>query len=203
MALSRRDFLSQLPLTGVGAVWLAAAVSCAKDAEQATEPPALPHDAGAPARVLKVLTPEQFQVVEAITARIIPSGDSPGAREAGVVWFIDWALSDVAADQRPVFDAGLATLAADVAAAHPGAASFAALTDAQQDALLRARESTPFFETMRFSTIAGMFALPKYGGNAEYIGWALVGQEHVWEHRPPFGWYDRPENQQALLGRVL
>ena len=29
------------------------------------------------------------------------------------------------------------------------------------------------------------------------------GQDHAFEQKPPFGWYDRPENQMALLGRVL
>ncbi len=203
MALSRRAFLSQVPSAGAGAVWIVAALACAKDGDRQLAHVALPPDSPAPPRVLKVLTPEQFDVVEAITARIIPSDDTPGAREAGVAWFIDWALSDVAAEQRPILEAGLAALKADVAAAHAGVASFAALTDAQQDVLLRAREHSEFFGMMRFSTIAGTFALPRYGGNIDYVGWALVGQEHAWEHRPPFGWYDRPENQRALLGRVL
>jgi gluconate 2-dehydrogenase gamma chain len=204
MSVSRREFVSQVTGAGAGALWLAAAAACARDLppDVATHGP--PSDAAAPPRVLNVLTADEARVVEAIAARIIPTDDTPGAREAGVVWFIDWALGDpVAAEQLPVVRRGLADLARDVAAAHSGASSFAALTDAQQDSLLRAREDSEFFGTIRFATIAGMFALPKYGGNADYVGWSLVGQDHVYEHAPPFGWYDHPDNQRALLGRVL
>lgn len=204
MPVSRRKFVAQLSSVGAGAVWLAAAAACAKDLppDAATHGP--PPDSAAPPRVPKTLTPDEAREVEAIAARIIPTDDTPGAREAGVVWFIDWAMGDpIAAEQLPILRSGLADLARDVAAAHPGSTSFAALTAEQQDALLRAREDTEFFGMLRFSTIAGMFALPKYGGNADYVGWSLVGQDHVYEHTPPFGWYDHPSNQRALLGRVL
>ena len=37
-------------------------------------------------------TPEEAVEVEAIAARIIPTDDTPGAREAGVIYFIDRSL---------------------------------------------------------------------------------------------------------------
>ena len=39
--------------------------------------------------------------------------------------------------------------------------------------------------------LLGLLALPKYGGNKDNAGWALIGVEdnHYWE--PPFGYYDR------------
>jgi gluconate 2-dehydrogenase gamma chain len=162
-----------------------------------------PMDSPAPPRELKFLTPEEATEVEAISARIIPSDGTPGAREAGVVWFIDWALTDFTNDAQPMVRAGLATLATDVAAKHPGRTLFSALTDAEQDEFLRGYEEQDLFQFLRFGTIAGMFALPKYGGNANYVGWELIGQARGYEFKPPFGWYDRPENQRALLGRVL
>lgn len=204
MSVSRREFLVG---SALGAVWMAAAVACRDAAnssvEQAAQPHSLPPESPAPPRTLQVLTPEQFTELEAMTARIIPSDDTPGAREAGVVWFIDFALTSFVAAQGAVFTDGLAQLKKDVAAAHPGSASFASLTEPQQDVLLTRMENTEFFEAVRFATIAGMFSLPKYGGNKDYIGWDLIGQEHVFEFKPPFGWYDHPDNQQALLGRVL
>ena len=39
------------------------------------------------------LTPAEVADVEAIAAQIIPTDDTPGAREAGVVYFIDRALA--------------------------------------------------------------------------------------------------------------
>jgi gluconate 2-dehydrogenase gamma chain len=43
---------------------------------------------------------------------------------------------------------------------------------------------------VHFLTVAGMFALPGYGGNRDKLGWALLGFEdhHAWQ--PPFGYYD-------------
>ena len=45
-----------------------------------------------------------------------------------------------------------------------------------------------------------MFALPMHGGNKDFIGWKLMGQDLESEFKPPFGWYDRPANRRALLG---
>ena len=86
---------------------------------------------------------------------------------------------------------------------HGADATFAKLTIEQQDTLLKGIETSEFFGAIRFATVCGFLSLPKYGGNKDYMGWAFIGQEHTFEHKPPFGWYDRPENQQALLGRVL
>lgn len=202
-SLSRRDFM-----TGVAAVWISASMACSREAEKAatTTPAAAPPamiDAPAPPKTLAHLSAEQGVEIEAIAARIIPSDDSPGAREAGVLYFIDGSLGTFAKDQMPLFTAGLTALSKTVAKSHAGQRKFSALTPEQQDAVLRGMEQTPFFGAMRFATIAGFLALPKYGGNRDYVGWKFIGQEHALEQHPPFGWYDRPENQQALLGRVL
>ena len=45
-------------------------------------------------------TPEEAAEVEAIAARIIPTDETPGAREAGVIYFIDRALVTFA-ERRP------------------------------------------------------------------------------------------------------
>jgi hypothetical protein len=67
---------------------------------------------------------------------------------------------------------------------------FAALGPAQQDALLREIEDTPFFGLAHYLTVAGMFALPTYGGNRGYAGWKLIGFDHRHGWAPPFGHYD-------------
>src|SRR5579863_7101150 len=48
--------------------------------------------------------------VEALAAQIIPSTGGPGAREAGVIYFIDRSLSTFAADGRETYRAGMAQL---------------------------------------------------------------------------------------------
>lgn len=202
---TRRDFLTGL--TAAGAVWVAGAVACSSGDDPAVSATHLPSHAadstGTWPPALRVLTPEQATELDAVTARIIPSDGTPGAREAGVVYFVDSGLATYAADQKPAFVDGLAMLSREVAKRHPGQARFSALTETQQDEILRGIESSEFFGNTRFATIAGMFTLPRYGGNHDYVGWKLVGQENVFDYKPPFGWYDRPENQRALLGRVL
>jgi gluconate 2-dehydrogenase gamma chain len=197
---TRREFVVSTSLLGA---WLAAAAACRKEtADDAASHGPPPGDSVSPPR-LATFTPDEGADIEAIAARIIPADDTPGAREAGVLYFIDRyvATPDVNATQS--FRDGLAQLARDVAARHGANVRFASLTADQQDDMLRAMEKTDFFGAIRFATICGMFALPRYGGNRDYIGWKLIGQETGFEFSPPFGWYDRPENQQALLGRVL
>src|SRR5216683_3345880 len=46
---------------------------------------------------------------------------------------------------------------------------------AEQDARLRQMENTPFFSLLRTNTIEGMFCDPMHGGNADMIGWQLIG----------------------------
>lgn len=165
--------------------------------------PAMAGESSAPPQTLIHFTPAQAAEVDAISARIIPTDEAPGAHEAGVLYFIDRTLTTFAKEQAPLFDEGLASVAKAVTAAHGPAAKFSTITSEQQDDILRGIEKTPFFGAIRFATIAGFLALPKYGGNKDYVGWKYVGQEHAFEQKPPFGWYDRPENQMALLGRVL
>jgi gluconate 2-dehydrogenase gamma chain len=192
-SFSRRDFVASVG--SLGAVWLFA------DVKQRSEAMAhAAHQLQQARPTLSVLTAEQAVDVEAFASRIIPTDDTPGAREAGVVYFIDRSLATWAEGQKPVFTEGLDKLGRDVAAKFPGQTRLSSLTPAQQDDVLRSIEQTPFFGAMRFATIAGMFSLPTHGGNKDFVGWRLVGQESTMEFRAPFGWYDRPANRRALLG---
>jgi gluconate 2-dehydrogenase gamma chain len=122
-----------------------------------------------------------------------------GAREAGALYFMDRiAARHLPADVRQQLREGLNTLARDTVARHAGARDFAALTREQQDALLRERETTPFFELMRTMTLGGVLSSPKYGGNRNYVGWKLVGHDPSPTYQPPFGYYDRPDVRRRM-----
>ena len=192
-SFSRREFVATVG--SIGAVWLLA------DAAERSEAMAhAAHEVSQAQPTLSVLTREQATEVEAFASRIIPTDDTPGAREAGVVYFIDRGLSSWAKDQRPLFNEGLAKLSRDVAAKFRGQTKLSALTPAQQDEVLKSIERTDFFGVMRFATIAGMFSLPTQGGNKDFVGWKLVGQAPAMEFKAPFSWYDQPANRRALLG---
>jgi len=140
---------------------------------------------------LEAFTRSEGEVVDALTSRILPSVDGrPGAREAGVLYFIDRALTTFNAGQKKPYADGIADLNRRAARKRKGATSFAALTPEQQDEVLHAIEKTPFFETARFDTICGTFALPTWGGNRDHAGWRLIGLTHQPAFQPPFGYYD-------------
>lgn len=179
----RRDFLKASGST-FGGAWLAlhwpAVVAAANAAAGARA-------AGA---AFAQLGADEARDLEAIAAQIIPSDETPGAREAGVVYFIDAALGSFMRAEAASIRAGLGALNARVSAAHPGIERFAALPAAAQTALLQAEQGGGLFRTLRFLTVAGMFSLPSYGGNRDGIGWKLLGfdHRHVWS--APFGDYD-------------
>jgi gluconate 2-dehydrogenase gamma chain len=186
--LTRRGFLTAMGGT-VGAVWLAgdpaqwrAAGEYAARAATMTPPPPF-----------QVLTPEQAADLDAIAAQVIPTDDTPGAREARTVYFIDHAFATFAKDSHEPFVKAWNGFRERAGKAYPGAKSFAALTSAQQQAFLTAleKQKDDFFGMAREMTVAGMFANPEYGGNYQKIGWKLIGFEDRFSWAPPFGWYDR------------
>jgi gluconate 2-dehydrogenase gamma chain len=138
---------------------------------------------------LRFFTADEAHVVAAAAARIFPTDDAgPGATEAGVVIYVDRQLAgpygrdrwrytqppfDVGSPElgyqgketpREIYRAGLKTLA-----------GFANLDSAAQDQALHAIEATPFFTLLRTHVIEGMFCDPMHGGNADMIGWQLIG----------------------------
>ena len=145
----------------------------------------------------RTLTPAQMDVVSALTSRLLPGVDGrPGAGEAGAVYFIDRALGTFNAAQRPLYTEGIADLNRRAQTRVAAAASFAALTAAQQDEVIREIEATPFFQAVRLDTIVGTFALPSWGGNRDYMGWHLLGLEHQLSFQAPFGYYDAEVNRR-------
>lgn len=190
--IARRHFL-RLSANAVAGVWLAAAAG--ELASGALLSCAPPQRTG----TWHTFSDADAAVVDAIAALIIPTDSTPGAREAGVVQFIDRALDGFARDQRTLFASGLADLKKRVGAAHPGVDSFAQLDTTRQSALLHELENSKsdFFAAMLAATAAGMFANPEYGGNRDKIGWKLLGFEDRYFWQQPFGYYDRDEVTHA------
>ncbi len=138
-----------------------------------------------------VLDAEAVRDVDAIAAQIVPTDDDPGAREAGIVHFVDRSLATWLAPEKQHFLDGLHDFQRQFAVANGGASAFAGAGDAAQIAFLQRVEKTPFFGFMRMLTLVGMFALPQYGGNRDGVGWKLLGFDDQHAFQPPFGWYDR------------
>jgi len=182
---SRRQFLAGAG-SSLGAAWMAAnwpaiAAAHAHAAALATAPDS---------STLDFLNAEEARDVEAIAAQIIPTDDTPGAREAGALFFIDRSLHTWASSAAVPFRSGLRDFKSAFAARHPSS-EFAAADSATQIAFLTAVETSVFFGSVRVLTLLGMFALPSYGGNRGGAGWRLIGFDDTHGYTPPFGYYDR------------
>lgn len=149
---------------------------------------------------------DDARTVEAMAACIIPSdAASPGATEAGAVFYIDRALAGHYHHLQTFYRRGLRGLDGYCRATHgrPFAeliedARVAVLADIDapfveeeeeadrdgNDGLSLAEKAeakgvrsilTQFFAVVREHTIEGVFGDPAYGGNRDAVGWKLVG----------------------------
>ena len=184
--LSRRSLLQAIAAAIATA---AMPVGWADIAQAMDQAHAAPHAAG-DARI-SFLSAAEAADIEAVAAQIIPTDDSPGAREAGAIYFIDRALATFFSQLATDYRAQLAAFQAGYRERHPGVQSFASLTSEQQIEYLKSIDQTPFFATTRLLTLLGMFTLPDYGGNRNGAGWKLIGFEDRHVFHPPFGYYDR------------
>jgi gluconate 2-dehydrogenase gamma chain len=140
---------------------------------------------------LRFFKASEAKVIAAACDRIFPSDASgPGAKEAGVIIYIDRQLAGPYGRDRhrytkgPFVESGLEH--GYQAKASPqeiyrdglrqlGEDDFADLYAAKQDERLQTLERTVFFRMLRTHTVEGMFSDPLHGGNAGLIGWQLIG----------------------------
>jgi gluconate 2-dehydrogenase gamma chain len=185
---SRREFLARAA-AGAGAVAGAglAGETAAADPEQHQDTVA---PAAAQARAEgqahgAFFNHDDAATISALTERLMPTAPGkPGAREAGVLNYIDLALAGAYADLQDFYRRGLAQLEAHCRKTYKE--SFVRLGTARQDDVIRALEegkaaeftwpaAQEFFNTLRTHAMEGMFADPIYGGNKDFAGWRLVG----------------------------
>jgi gluconate 2-dehydrogenase gamma chain len=183
---SRRDLLKGIGVVGAAAV----AQTRALNPAAAPTPPvaAAQAAAGIAAREpLETLLAVEADALEAIVARIIPTDENGlGAREARASHYIDRGLGGALADSLGAYRAGLAAIDRYARSSH--GKLFAELSPADQDSVLIAVEggnaigfagSGAFFDMVRTHTIQGTFCDPYYGGNANFVGWDLIGYPGV------------------------
>src|SRR6266478_8136687 len=175
--LSRRDLFKTVGASAAAAV-AGAALAPSTAAAQA-QPVAAPQ-----LEALETLTATEADILEALCARLIPTDENgPGAGEARAAHYIDRALTGPLRASRDAYAAGLAAI--DVYAQAAKGAPFIKLTPRDQDAVLTDMENNTatgfmpnaaaFFNLVRTHTIQGTFCDPYYGGNADFVGWELIG----------------------------
>jgi gluconate 2-dehydrogenase gamma chain len=139
---------------------------------------------------LKFLTQSEALIVAAAASRIFPSDESgPGAREAGVVIYIDrqlagpWGRDRHRYTHEPFDESAVAEFGYQGKAtpreiyreALKNLKGFDQLAPSEQDAKLKTIEASMFFSLLYRNTIEGMFCDPQHGGNVDMIGWQLIG----------------------------
>lgn len=143
----------------------------------------------APAReAFETLTAKESDLLERIVERLIPSDEhGPGAKEARVAHYIDRALGGGLSASRAAYASGLEAL--DRYARSSRGKPFLELSGSDQDSVLIDCEtggatgftgsSAQFFGMLLSHTRQGMFGDPYYGGNANFVGWDLIGYPGV------------------------
>jgi gluconate 2-dehydrogenase gamma chain len=138
---------------------------------------------------LRFFSEEEAHIVAAATERIFPSDETgPGAKEAGVVIYIDRQLAGPYGSDRyrytqGPFEAGSPDLGYQAKEspsqiyreALKSLKGFDQLDGAAQDAKLKGIEPSRFFVLLRRHTIEGMFSDPVHGGNIDMVGWQMIG----------------------------
>ncbi len=121
----------------------------------------------------------ELELLDAVLERLIPSdGLGAGAREACVSRYLTRRLAGPYRHHLETYADGLHRLEAESRQRH--GAGFASLGPERQDALLhaaatRSDDGDPFFELLLAHALEGMFADPSHGGNADRVGWQLIG----------------------------
>jgi gluconate 2-dehydrogenase gamma chain len=171
---------------------------------------------------LRFFTRHEAQVIVAACERIFPANESgPGATQAGAMVYIDRQLAGPYGcdryrytqppfvesapeagyqgrqNPRETYRSGIRKLGAD----------FVGLEAARQDARLEAIEKTRFFQLLRQHTLEGMFCDPMHGGNANLIGWQMLGYPGPqMSYRQQVGRYNgvayrvKPQSLSQILG---
>ena len=183
--ITRRDLLRGAGLAGAAAV--AAPIGLVSTDTAAAEPQQQA-SATLAREAFENLTATESDLLEAIVERLIPTdATGPGAKEARAAHYIDRALGGALAAQKPAYVAGLAAL--DRYAQSSRGKRFLELSDRDKDSVLMdcesgqgtgfAGSSAQFFGMVLGHTRQGMFGDPYYGGNANFVGWDLIGYPGV------------------------
>jgi gluconate 2-dehydrogenase gamma chain len=163
--MDRRDFLKSIAVGGTVSIapWTASF-------------------AEAPVAGYRIFTPVQAEMVGAIAEQIVPAGEYPGAREAGVVQFIDAKLAGpyggLYVDR---YQSGLKMV--DELSQKQFGNTFGSLASDQQVSILQALdagehenpEGHRFFRLLLQDTFEGYYGDPEHGANRDGASWKMIG----------------------------
>jgi gluconate 2-dehydrogenase gamma chain len=121
----------------------------------------------------RFLTGAEGRLLDAICERIIPADQTPGARWAGVVNFIDRQLVDRYRPRQTAYRSGLAEI--QRASVARFGRNFEALDEPLQTEFLESLtgRGKRFFSTVISHTMQGYYGDPRHGGNRDAVSWRM------------------------------
>jgi gluconate 2-dehydrogenase gamma chain len=168
--IGRREFLKSIAVGGTVSI----APWTAFPADSFAETPVAPG--------YRIFTPAQAEMVGAIAEQIVPAGEYPGAKEAGVVQFIDAKLAGpYGGFYVDRYQSGLKIV--DELSRKQFGTTFVSLASDQQVTLLQALdtgeqenpEGHAFFRLLLGDTFEGYYGDPEHGANRNGASWKMVG----------------------------
>jgi gluconate 2-dehydrogenase gamma chain len=134
-------------------------------------------------------TPDEARLVEALSEQIIPADKDPGAKDAGVVFFIDRQLVGPYKRWQTAYRTGLRAL--QETCRKQFGKPFEALAWNDQTKVLASLEAgrapneiwkSPtcgeFFNLVLEHTMQGFYGSPTHGGNRDYASFKMLGLEY-------------------------
>ena len=194
--ITRRELLQSAGAVGAaaaaGVTGVEGAVAAAGSATPAAPSTQQRTAASAARETYEHLTADEAELLEAIADHLIPADEhGPGAVEARAVHYIDRALGGALAESHDAYRSGLAAFDRYCRSSRGGSFltlahrdRISALIDVETGGAAGAGtgfvgSSAAFFGMVRGHVLQGTFGDPYYGGNANFVGWDLIGYPGV------------------------
>lgn len=143
----------------------------------------------APYSKYQFFSESEANLLTAVCERIIPSDDTPGATDLGVIHFIDRNLLTYLAKHQESYRKGISAIEATSRLLHQKA--FVSLSLHQQDDFLRKLESgnvpdtiwthqksQAFFALVVAHSMQGFYGPPRHGGNRDYLSYKILDLDY-------------------------
>lgn len=137
----------------------------------------------------RFFTPEEARCLIAVCEQIIPKDGSPGATDAGVIYYIDRQLSEIFLYDQQTYRLGIKNLQ-EYCSKKQGKA-FEDLAFGDQTNILMLLESnklnekewpqgksSDFFNLVHNHTMQGFYGSPIHGGNKDYMSFEMLRMDY-------------------------
>jgi gluconate 2-dehydrogenase gamma chain len=134
---------------------------------------------------LQTFSRDEASLLEALCDQVIPADDTPGAKQAGVLYYIDRQLAGPLQRFQAAYHDGLSRL--HNACRNRTGRDFTDLPSPEQTKFLedveagRVEQLDTFFRMVIDHTMQGFYGSPAHGGNRNEMSWDMLGIRDVME----------------------